>query len=163
MLIGLVSDTHGYYHPALDETFADADLIVHAGDVGRPDVLDRLEKLAPVHAVYGNVDGPPVRGRLPEWVRFEAASLPFAVTHIGGHPGRWARGVEAALRAGQPGVFICGHSHILRIERVPGLGGMLYLNPGAAGQQGLHTVKTCVRLHVESGAARQAEVVHLDG
>jgi predicted phosphodiesterase len=85
------------------------------------------------------------------------------VTHIGGHPGRWAAGVEPALRAGPPGVFVCGHSHILRIERVPALGGMLYLNPGAAGRQGLHTVKTCVRLYVEAGAARRAEVVHLDG
>ena len=163
MLIGVVSDTHGYYHPALDEAFADVDLIVHAGDVGTPDVLDRLENLAPVHGVYGNVDGRPVRGRLPEWVKFEAAGARFLVTHIGGHPKRWAEGIAPVLRAERPGVFVCGHSHILRIERVPALGGMLYLNPGAAGRQGLHTVKTCVRLHVEAGAARQAEVVHLDG
>jgi putative phosphoesterase len=163
MLIGVVSDTHGYYHPALDEAFADVDLIVHAGDVGPAEVLGRLEELAPVHGVYGNVDGAPVRGRLPEWVRFEAAGVSFLVTHIGGHPKRWAKGVGPALRAARPGVFVCGHSHILRIERVPSLGGMLYLNPGAAGRQGFHTVKTCVRLRVEGGAARQAEVVHLDG
>jgi|SRR5690606_5548088 len=163
MVIGVVSDTHGWYHPALDEAFADADLIVHAGDVGRAEVLDRLEALAPVHGVYGNVDGPPVRGRLPEWVEFEAAGVRFLVTHIGGHPRRWAQGVEPVLRSERPDVFVCGHSHILRIERVPALGGMLYLNPGAAGRQGLHTVKTCVRLRVKGGGARQAEVVHLDG
>jgi putative phosphoesterase len=163
VLIGVVSDTHGWYHPALDEAFAGMDLIVHAGDVGQAEVLDRLERLAPVHGVYGNVDGPPVRRRLPEWVGFEAAGVSFLVTHIGGQPKRWAAGVEPVLRAERPGVFVCGHSHILRIERVPSLGGMLYLNPGAAGRQGLHTVKTCVRLRVEGAAARQAEVVHLDG
>ncbi|MDX1418670.1 MAG: metallophosphoesterase family protein [Rubricoccaceae bacterium] len=163
MTLGVVSDTHGWYHPALDEAFADVDLIVHAGDVGPAEVLDRLERLAPVHGVYGNVDGPPVRGRLPEWLTFDAADVRFLVTHIGGHPKRWAKGVEAVLRAEPPGVFVCGHSHILRIERVPALGGMLYLNPGAAGRQGLHTVKTCVRLRVEGGAARDAEVIHLDG
>jgi putative phosphoesterase len=163
VLIGVVSDTHGWYHPALDAAFADVDFIVHAGDVGAPEVLDRLESLAPVHGVYGNVDGAPVRGRLPEWVTFEAGGVGFLVTHIGGHPKRWAQGVEEELRARRPGVFVCGHSHILRIERVPRLGGLLYLNPGAAGRQGLHTETTCVRLHVEGGAARQAEVVHLDG
>jgi putative phosphoesterase len=146
-----------------DEALAGVDLIVHAGDVGPVEVLDRLERLAPVHGVYGNVDGRPVRGRLPEWVKFDVAGVRFLVTHIGGHPKRWAPGVAPVLGAERPGVFVCGHSHILRIERVPAFGGMLYLNPGAAGRQGFHQVKTCVRLRVEGGAARQAEVIHLDG
>ncbi len=163
MLIGLVSDTHGYVHPGLADAFAEADLIVHAGDVGPEEVLDRLEAIAPTVGVYGNVDGPPVRGRLPETARFKAGGLRFVVTHIGGHPTRWAKGVGPMLKAERPDVFVCGHSHILRIERVARLGGMLYVNPGAAGRQGFHRVKTCVRLHVEDGAARQAEVVHLDG
>jgi len=85
------------------------------------------------------------------------------MTHIGGRPGRWPKGIGPLLQRERPDVFICGHSHILRIERVKALGGMLYLNPGAAGQQGFHQVKTCVRLQIEGGAAKQAEVVHLDG
>lgn len=163
MLLGVVSDTHGYYHPALDEALGGVDLILHAGDVGAPDVLDRLERLAPVRGVFGNVDGRPIRGRLPEHQRFEAGGLRFWMTHIGGRPGKWAAGIGPALEEDRPDVFVCGHSHILRIERVKALGGLLYVNPGAAGQQGFHEVKTCLRLRVEGGAARQAEVVHLDG
>ena len=162
MLIGVVSDTHGYFHPSLTEAFASADLIIHAGDVGPSEVLDRLEAIAPVRGVFGNVDGPPVRGRLPETDTFEAEGVQFLVTHIGGHPKRWAKGIGPLLQNEQPDVFVCGHSHILRIERVPSRGGLLYLNPGAAGRQGFHQVKTCVRLYVEHGRARQAEVVHLD-
>lgn len=163
MVIGVISDTHGFFHPAIPEAFSEVDLILHAGDVGPVAVLEALEAIAPVRGVYGNVDGPPIRGHFPETERFELEGVRFVMHHIGGHPSRWGRGVGTMLRAERPGVFICGHSHILRIERVPELGGMLYLNPGAAGRQGLHQVKTCVRLHVSDGAATQAEVVHLDG
>lgn len=163
MTIALLSDTHGFFHPALPTYLAGADLILHAGDIGTAAVLDELEALGPVRAVWGNVDGQGLRRRVPEHQRFEAGGVRFWMTHIGGHPKRWAPGIGPALRAERPDVFVCGHSHILRIERVPALGGMLYLNPGAAGRQGLHTVKTCVRLRVEGGGARQAEVVHLDG
>ena len=163
MLIGVISDTHGFFHPAIPEAFSEVDLILHAGDVGPVSVLEALEVIAPVRGVYGNVDGPPIRGRFPETERFELDGVRFIMHHIGGHPNRWGRGVGTMLRAEWPDVFICGHSHILRIERVPELGRMLYLNPGAAGRQGLHQVKTCVRLHVSDSAATQAEVVHLDG
>jgi len=163
MLIGVISDTHGFFHPAIPEAFSEVDLILHAGDVGPVAVLEALEAIAPVRGVYGNVDGPPIRGHFPETERFELEGVRFVMHHIGGHPNRWGQGVGTMLRAERPDVFICGHSHILRIERVPELGGMLYLNPGAAGRQGLHQVKTCVRLHVSDGAATQAEVVHLDG
>ena len=163
MLVGIVSDTHGYFHPALPGALADADLILHAGDVGTPDILDRLEEIAPVRAVYGNVDGTPVRHRAPEHQRLNVDGIRFWMTHIGGRPGRWAKGIGPKLREERPDVFVCGHSHILRIERVASLGRMLYLNPGAAGRQGFHQRKTCVRLVVERGAMRQAEVVHLDG
>ena len=162
MRIGVVSDTHGYYHPELDDVFAGVDLILHAGDVGPAHVVERLETLAPVVGVYGNVDGPPVRGRFPEHVRIRVEGVRLWMTHIGGRPGRWATGIGPALRADPPDLFVCGHSHILRIERVPSLGRMLYLNPGAAGRQGFHQVKTCVRLTVEDGQMRDADVVHLE-
>ncbi len=164
MLIGIISDTHNWLHPAAPEALADCDLILHAGDVGTPEVLDALEAIGPpVRAVYGNIDGAAVKQRAPEHQRLRVGGVRIWMTHIGGRPGRWAKGVGPALRAERPDVFVCGHSHILRIERVPSLGRMLYLNPGAAGRQGFHTVKTCVRLAVEAGAARQVEVVHLDG
>ncbi len=161
MILGILSDTHGYLHPDLPTYLADVDLILHAGDIGPPEVLDRLEALAPTRAVWGNIDGAVLRRRVPEHQRFEIDGCRFWMTHIGGRPGRWARGIGPALRADPPDVFICGHSHILRIERVEALGGMLYLNPGAAGRQGFHQVQTCVRLHLADGRPERAEVVHL--
>lgn len=162
LLVGLVSDTHGFFHPALPDVLAGVDLILHAGDIGTPDVLDQLEAIAPTRAVWGNIDGAGLRRRVPEHQRFEAGGVRFWMTHIAGKPGRWAPGIGAALRADPPDVFVCGHSHILQVERVGPLGGMLFVNPGAAGRQGFHQVKTCVRLLLKDGRAHQAEVVHLD-
>lgn len=162
MLLGIVSDTHGYYDPELDEVLAPCDLILHAGDVGGDgSILDRLAALAPVHVVWGNVDGRYIRQRAAEHARFRAGGLRIWMTHIGGRPGRWARGIGTQLREERPDVFVCGHSHILAVKRVPELDGMLYINPGAAGRQGFHTQRTCLRLRVEEGKAREVEVVHL--
>jgi len=162
--LGILSDTHGWLHPALAEVLAGCDLILHAGDVGSVAVLDEVAAIGPpVRAVYGNIDGWDVRRDAPEHQRLELGGVRFWMTHIGGRPGRWAPGVGPALRREPPDVFICGHSHILRVERVPSLGGMLYVNPGAAGREGFHTVKTCLRMEVADGAVRHAEVVHLDG
>ena len=167
MLLGLVSDTHGFVHPRLAEAFADCDAILHAGDVGVGDsgraVLDALRAVAPTTAVYGNIDDAAMRRRLPEWVDVTLGGVRVRMTHIAGRPGRWATGLKARLALDPPDVFVCGHSHRLQIERVPGLGGMLFVNPGAAGQQGFHAEKTCVRLAVENGRAVRADVVHLDG
>jgi len=167
LLLGLVSDTHGYVHPRLAEALGDCDAILHAGDVGvgpsGPAVLAALEALAPTTAVFGNIDDAAMRQRLPEWTTATVGGLRVAMTHIGGHPGRWAAGVKPRLERERPDVFVCGHSHRLQIERVPSLGGMLFVNPGAAGQQGFHTEKTCVRLAIEDGRAVRADVVHLDG
>lgn len=162
MLFGILSDTHGFLHPALPALLAGVDLILHAGDVGSADVLDALEAIAPLCVVRGNIDGTSIRQRAPEIQSIVEDGVHILMTHIGGHPGRWATGIHALLRRERPDVFVCGHSHILRIERVPDLGGMLYLNPGAAGRQGFHLEKTCVRLRTEDGALKEAEVVHLD-
>lgn len=162
-LLGILSDTHGYYADEIDDVFEDVDLILHAGDVGgNGEIIERLRRLAPVRAVYGNVDGPPIREPFPEHDRFQVEGLRIWMTHIGGHPGRWDRRVIDGLRRDPPDVFVCGHSHILRIERVKVFGGMLYVNPGAAGRQGFHQVKTCVRMTVENGRAVSADVVHLE-
>jgi len=162
--LGIVSDTHGYYDPELDDVLAPCDLILHAGDVGGDGkILDRLAEIAPVHAVWGNVDGRYIRERTQEHARFQVGGMRIWMTHIGGHPKRWAKGIGPALRQEWPDLFVCGHSHILRVERVHSLGGMLYINPGAAGRQGFHQVRTCLRLTVEGGKAKDAEVIHLEG
>jgi putative phosphoesterase len=150
-------------HPRLAGAMEGADLIVHAGDVGRVEILDELALVAPVRAVYGNVDGYPVRGQWPEWDQFEVEGLRVLMTHIAGRPARWAPGVADAIARAKPDVFICGHSHILQIERVDEPAPVLFVNPGAAGREGLHRVKTCVRLTIDGGRPKEAEVVHLDG
>ncbi len=162
MLLGLVSDTHGFFHPALPTFLSDCDAILHAGDIGTAAVLDGLENLAPTYAVWGNVDGQDLRRRVPEWQDVTLDGVRFRMTHIAGRPGRWQRGVGDELRRDPPDVFVCGHSHILQVERVKTIGGMLFVNPGAAGRQGFHQVKTCVRLRLDGGKVAQAEVVHLD-
>ena len=162
MKLGIISDTHGYFHPAIATYFNGVDRILHAGDVGAVDILDRLEEIAPVQAVWGNVDGPGVRFRTIGVLRTEVDGVRICMTHIGGSPGRWDPLISGALAADPPDIFICGHSHILRIERVRNPPNMLYINPGAAGRQGLHRVKTCVVLEITEGSARKADVVHLD-
>ncbi len=161
-VIGILSDTHGWLHPNLFHYLQGVDLILHAGDVGSIDQIDELRSIAPVRAVWGNVDGWDLRHPFPEHDQFEVAGVRFWLTHIAGRPGRWQRGMGKALAADTPDVFICGHSHILQIERVPELGGMLFLNPGAAGRQGFQQVKTMVRLQILDGQATQVEVIHLD-
>jgi hypothetical protein len=162
MTVGIVSDTHSYFHPALAEVFDDVDLILHAGDLGTLDVLDALEAIAPTKAVWGNIDGWDIRRHVPEHHRLTLDGLDVWMKHIAGRPGRWQDDMGWRLAQDTPDVFICGHSHILRVERVDDLGGMLFVNPGAAGQHGFHQEKTCLRLHIEGGTAREMEVVHLD-
>lgn len=163
MQLGIVADTHGYFHPELVDALDGVDAIVHAGDVGDLAILDGLEAIAPVHAVYGNIDDADTRHRLPEQARFECGGLSVWVEHIAGRPGRWQANMGERLAADPPDVFICGHSHILRIERVAELDNMLFVNPGAAGRQGFHQKKTCLRLTIEDGRATNVDVIHLDG
>ncbi|PSQ95207.1 MAG: YfcE family phosphodiesterase [Bacteroidetes bacterium SW_9_63_38] len=160
--IGILSDTHGSFHPALIDDLDGVDLILHAGDICDYGILDGLQTVAPVRAVWGNADNMGIRRRLEEHNRFEVDGLDVWMTHIAGRPGKWQRGMGERLADDPPDIFVCGHSHILRVERVEDLGGMLYVNPGAAGKQGFHQEKTCLRLAIEDGAATEMDVIHLD-
>jgi len=161
-VIGILSDTHGYFHPNLVHYLQDVDLILHAGDIGDTDIIDALKAIAPVRAVWGNIDGWDLRREYPEHNKFIFGGMKFWMTHIAGKPGRWQRGVGDLLADDPPDIFICGHSHILQIEKIPKLKSSLYINPGAAGRQGFQQHKTLVRLHIAEGRAVQAEVIHLD-
>ncbi len=160
--LGILADTHGYFHPSLPRDLEGVDLILHAGDVGDLAILDGLEAVAPVNAVWGNIDGERIRRRISEHHRFEVEGLDVWMTHIAGRPGRWQQGMGAKLRESPPDVLVCGHSHILRVERVEALDDMLYVNPGAAGRQGFHREKTCLRLTIEDGTPTEMDVIHLD-
>lgn len=161
MRIGLISDTHGLFDPTWAETFAAVDEIWHAGDVGRVEVTERLADIAPVRAVYGNVDGRDVRDTWPLNDRFECAGLDVWMTHIGGYPGRYTARVRGLLADDPPDVFICGHSHILKVTRDARHRNCWVLNPGAAGHHGFHVVRTVLRFTIDDGAITAMEAVEL--
>ena len=160
MRIGLLSDTHSFLPEAIFDYFADCDEIWHAGDVGDPAVLDRLEAFKPVRGVYGNIDGRDIRARLPLNEIFEVAGLRVLITHIGGYPGRYVPRVRKLLDEHQPGLYICGHSHILKVM-MDQKRGVLHMNPGACGNHGFHRMRTIIRFRIEAGKVDGVEVIEL--
>lgn len=156
--IGLLSDTHAYFDPRFLNVFSEVDEIWHAGDVGSDDVLDQLEAFRPVRAVWGNIDGASLRRRLPEKQCFTCEGVDVLMCHIGGYPGKYDARVKADIYANPPKLFICGHSHILKVMNDKTLG-LLYINPGAAGRYGFHTVRTAVRFVLDNGNIRDLEVI----
>src|SRR5262245_42962213 len=137
--IGLLSDTHGYLDPKIFDHFKACDEVWHGGDIGTSDLADAMEKFKPFRAVFGNIDDAALQRRFPEDLFFKCESLNIWMTHIGGAPPGYNPRVKKILRENPcPHLFICGHSHILRVKRDPNFNNMLYLNPGAAGNQGFH-------------------------
>lgn len=146
MKIGLLSDTHSHWDSRIAEHFKDCDQIWHAGDIGSLEVMRQLEAIKPVKAVHGNIDDSEIRQQYPESQRFMCEGLDVWITHIGGYPPRYNPKVIKLLQADTPRIFVCGHSHILRVMSDKNLDNLLYLNPGAAGQEGFHRVRTLLRL-----------------
>lgn len=159
--IGLISDTHSYLDPQVKEYFSDVDEIWHAGDFGNMDIARELEKIAPVIGVYGNIDGQDIRSEYPLHQRFEREGLDIWMTHIGGIPGRYCIPIREEMEKNTPELFICGHSHILKIARDQKMNKMLYMNPGAAGKQGFQVYRTVVRFGIEDGRLHNVEVINL--
>lgn len=159
--VGLLSDTHGYLDEPILKHLEKCDEIWHAGDVGTVHILDQLERIKPVRVVFGNIDGRDVRLRCPEHQRFDLEGVRIWMTHIGGAPPRYNPQVRPELQRQTPDLFICGHSHILRVMRDPALGKMLYVNPGAAGHHGFHHVRTLLRFGLDAGKVVNMEVVEL--
>jgi len=162
--IGLLSDTHGWLDPKIPEYFADVDEIWHAGDIGDASVMEPLEALKPVIAVHGNIDSPALRRRYPEQVWQEREGVRIWMLHIGGYPGRYAAPVLARLKSDPdavPDLFLCGHSHMAKVQRDDRFGGMLTINPGAAGRHGFHRMRTVFRFALEAGRVRDLEVIEL--
>ena len=159
--VGLLSDTHGYLDPQIYEYFDDRDEIWHAGDFGSIDIADALNTIAPVTGVFGNIDGQDVRSVYPRHERFERQGIHFWITHIGGSIGHYNTKIRDEMNTNPPDVFICGHSHILKIGRDQERGKMLFINPGAAGKYGSQEYRTCVRFDISNGKIENMEVIHL--
>lgn len=158
--IGLLSDTHGWLDPRLQQLFASCDEIWHAGDIGDLALTDELARWKPLRAVWGNIDDAKARVRFPEHQRFTLGGVKVWMTHIGGRPPRYNKAVLDELRHDPPGLFVCGHSHILLVQFDPTLG-CLYMNPGAAGKHGWHKVRTALRFTLEDGKPKDLEVIEL--
>ena len=159
--IGLLSDTHGYFDERMAHHLRDCDEIWHAGDFGDAHVVDELRTLAPCfRGVYGNIDGTDVRRSEPLVQDFVVEGLRVLITHIGGYPGHYAPAARPLLDAARPGLFVTGHSHILRVmpDKARGL---LHLNPGAAGRHGFHQVRTLLRFGIAAGKVVELQAVEL--
>ncbi|MBN1416469.1 MAG: metallophosphoesterase family protein [Bacteroidales bacterium] len=158
--IALLSDTHGY----LDERFIrhinECDEIWHAGDIGTEEVAFQLLALKPMRAVHGNVDGRILRAQYPLDQRFVMENVDVWIRHIGGYPGHYEKNVHDILLKNSPKLFICGHSHILKVQFDKRFK-LLYVNPGAAGKYGFQKVQTLIKFALDDGQIRDMEVVEL--
>ncbi|WP_270089508.1 metallophosphoesterase family protein [Sphingobacterium sp. SYP-B4668] len=158
--IGLISDTHSYLDDAVFEYFKSCDEIWHAGDFGTIEVADALAAFKPFKGVYGNIDGKDIRIQYPENLRFKCEEVDVWMTHIGGYPGRYAPAVKSEIYLHPPQLFICGHSHILKVQYDKKLQ-CLHLNPGAAGKQGWHKVRTLMRFDINVNKIENLEIIEL--
>lgn len=158
--IGLLSDTHGYWDERYKQYFQECDEIWHAGDIGNFSLAQRLSQIAPIRAVYGNIDGGDLRCVYTEKYRFKCEDVEVLMTHIGGYPGHYDARIRQSLFRNPPQLFISGHSHILKVMYDDTLN-CLHINPGAAGIQGFHNVRTLVRFTIDGSEIKDLEVIEL--
>jgi uncharacterized protein len=158
--IGLLSDTHGYLDDRITTFLDECDEIWHAGDIGHPDIATKLSKLKPFRAVSGNIDGTDIRMEYPVRQRFWCEEVEVLMVHIGGYPGHYAAGVRQEIVNSPPKLFISGHSHILKVIYDAG-NQLLHMNPGAAGIQGFHQMRTLIRFSVDKTEIKDLEVIEL--
>ena len=157
--IGVLSDTHGVVPKQVYSFFKDCDELWHAGDMGRG-VYEELSRFKPLHAVYGNMDDYDLRYQVPGSDLFTCDGLKVLLTHIGGWPGHYPPAILKILQHDKPDIFVCGHSHILKVMYDHELN-LLHINPGAAGRQGWHKVSTLVRFTID-GTPKDLEVLDFD-
>lgn len=163
MFIGLISDTHGVFSDEFRRFFEPVDEIWHAGDFGGGmELAEEMARFKTLKGVAGNCDNHDLRFIHPLYRIFECEGLKVLMTHVGGYPGRYDAKARRLIDEFRPDVFVCGHSHILKVMRDPSRGGMLVVNPGAAGIQGFHLVRTALRFHIDEGRVHDMEVFELD-
>lgn len=158
--ICLLSDTHGLLDNNILQYFESCDEIWHAGDFGGSDLVNKMQSLKPLRGVYGNIDGQEVRSLFPEINIFTCEGVKIMMKHIGGYPPKYNPETKRQIIAAQPRLFISGHSHILKIIYDDKLN-CLHINPGAAGGQGWHKVRTIVRFAIDGSDIKDCEVIEL--
>ena len=162
MFIGLISDTHGVFDSRFREFLEPADQIWHAGDIGGGlELAEEIAAFKPLLGVAGNCDNYNLRFIHPIHRFFECEGMKVLMTHVGGYPGRYDPRARRLIDECRPDIFVCGHSHILKVVRDTKRN-MLVMNPGAAGIQGFHLVRTALRFHIDEGRIHDMEVFELD-
>ncbi|RUA12819.1 MAG: YfcE family phosphodiesterase [Flavobacteriia bacterium] len=156
----LLSDTHGHMDKSILKYAAQADEIWHAGDIGNLEVMDALMAVKPLRAVHGNIDDHIIQKEYPENNRFMCEGVDVWITHIGGYPGSYNVRIRDEIRRNPPKLFICGHSHILKVMYDKKLG-LLHMNPGACGKHGFHQVRTMLRFVIDGDKISDLEVIEL--
>lgn len=157
----LLSDTHSYLDDRMLIYINQADEVWHAGDIGNPEVFDTIKNLKPIRAVYGNIDNKIPYKALPKIAEFMVEKVKVIMTHIGGYPDKYAAGIKTILKQKTPNLFISGHSHILKVMYDKNLK-ILHINPGAAGKEGFHQVRTMVRFEIHQSDIKNMEVIELE-
>jgi len=156
----LISDTHSYIDEAILNHVKEADEVWHAGDIGKIEVADKIKALKPLRAVFGNIDDHIVRVSFPEDLIFNCEGVKVLISHIGGSPGKYIPRIRTLIDENKPDLFICGHSHLLKVIRDPKKK-LLYMNPGAAGVHGFHKIRTMLRFKIENSKIQELDVIEL--
>ena len=162
MKIALISDTHGHMDDDILEMIDTCDEVWHAGDIGTLDIVDLLRKRKKTRIVWGNIDGTEFRSDMPKDEIFTVGGMKVWMTHIGGFPNRYPKHIRERIEEINPDLFICGHSHILRViwDKKNEL---LHMNPGACGRKGIHTIRTMLRFDIIDKKVKNAQVIELGG
>ena len=160
--IGILSDTHGYIDERIFKYFENCDEVWHCGDWGSVQAVEKLRAFKPLRGVWGNIDSYEIRNMFPLHNRFRIEDTEVWITHIGGYPGKYDAMVKPTIFENPPQLFVCGHSHILKVQFDKTVN-LLHVNPGAAGKYGFHTVQTLIRLEIDGSKIQNLEVIELDG
>jgi len=159
--IGLLSDTHGYFDPQLYNFFKNVNEIWHAGDIGNYKIIEEIRKYWPLKAVYGNIDGQDIRQVYKRDIRFKCENVDVLITHIGGYPNKYEKRIKDIFKIKPPHLFICGHSHILKIIYDKEYH-LLHINPGAAGKFGFQKKRTAIRFNIDRKDIKELEIIELN-
>lgn len=156
----LISDTHSHLDDKLIRHIQEADEVWHAGDIGDAAVTDKIKALKPLRAVYGNIDDQQARSAFPKNLVFTCEEVKVYITHICGKPDNYLKEVQDIIRQEKPNLFICGHSHILKVQYQPKYD-VLHMNPGACGMHGFHQIKTVLRFVIDGAEIKDLAIIEL--
>lgn len=157
--IGLISDTHGVFTDEVKAFLEPVDEIWHAGDFGGGlDTYRQIAAVKPLKGVYGNADNQNLHFDCPEYQFFDCEGFSVLMMHIGGYPKKYSPRARALIKELKPNLFVCGHSHILRVMHDDQFD-MMVLNPGACGYQGFHLSRTALRFKLNQGQMTEMELL----